>query len=267
MLRDDIDPSEPPSGDATPDANARDRALARASRARLLWLRFATEFGVIFLGVTLGLLADDWRLSREDRQDEARALSEFLADLEADSSSLSGLQMNLDIHDTSGMWVHQHLDDFESDPDSAALMLLAIFEWEAYQAPQATYAGLRSSARLALIRDPNLRRGLTHYYEERQPHLIQYYEAYNALWVDFRRAISRDVRFSYSPQAKSFSEFQGAELLLTTPWADFPTDPMVRYYIDEMGVLAAIASVAIAEAQVENARLRAAIRSQLRPAG
>lgn len=262
-MKDSIDHSEPQPSDAALNADVPDRALGRTSPARLPWLRFAAELGIIFLGVTLGLVADDWRRSREDRRDEARALSELLADLAADSIGLADLQRLLGVHDTSAMWIHQHLDDSESDPDSAALMMLAIYNMETYQAPRATYAGLRSSARLALIRDLDLRRGVTHYYEERQPYLIQYYETYRSLWAEFRRVVSSDVRLSYSPEARSFGEFQGAELLITTPWADFPTDASVQYYIDELGVIAAIASVVIGDVQLENARLRAAIRSQL----
>lgn len=262
-MKHDLDRPEGRSPEPAASSGPPPRDAARPWVARLPWARLAAEFGVIFLGVTLGLFADDWRQSQEDREDERRALYELLADLEADSIDLDSLQVSMEVHDASAMWVHQHLGEPEVDSASAALRLAALYPWQAYQAPQATYAGLRSSGRLVLIRDDDLRRSITYYYEERQPYLLQFYETYSDFWLAFRNAASLDVRLVYPSQAKTYGDFERATFHLTTPWDQFPTDPTIRYYVDEIGGLASVIVARIGDVQQENTQLRALIRSQL----
>ena len=262
-MTDDQDRTEvrPPPPPGTSGSPLRD--LPRPWLSRLPWVRLAAEFGVVFLGVTMGLLADDWRQTREDRKDETRALTELLADLEADSVGLDSLLVNLEGHDASAMWVRQHRGEPNVDSASAARRLAALYPWQAYQAPQATYAGLRSSNRLVMIRDGEVRRGITYYYEQRQPYLLSLYETYGEIWMAFREAASWDVGLVYPPNTTRYGNLQDATFHLTTPWNKFPTDPRIWYLIDELGVLASVIVARVGDVQREGTQLRAMIRSEL----
>lgn len=242
-------------------------APSRARGVRLPWIRLAAELAVIFLGVTLGLLADDWRQSRDDRQAERQALGELLADLEADSVGLGLLRQALVVDDRSAMWLRNNLGQPGTDPDSAVGPLTSIYIFQTYQAPRATYAGLRSSGQLVLIRDDGLRRAVTRYYEERQPYVMGFYEAYSDFWLPFRKAASRDWILDYAPESSTYSFIDpGAEpprLRRLTPWQQLPSDPYFMYYLDELGVLSSVSATRIGEVLVENAEIRGAIRDHL----
>ena len=52
------------------------------------WKKIVAEFLAIFTGVVLGLLANNWRQTRQDRVQESFALQEIVSDLQADSAEL-----------------------------------------------------------------------------------------------------------------------------------------------------------------------------------
>ena len=70
------------------------------ARTAIPWFRVGVEFLVIFAGITLSLLADDWRQERGERALEDIALREIAADLAADMSELEGLQRSSARHDS-----------------------------------------------------------------------------------------------------------------------------------------------------------------------
>jgi len=86
---------------------------------RIPWIRLLAEFAVIFMGITLSLLADDWRQSRSDLEDERRALQALLVDLAGDSVVLGELQSQAVTHDRAAMWLYQRMGDPGNDADSA----------------------------------------------------------------------------------------------------------------------------------------------------
>ena len=183
-------------------------------------------FSVIFLGITLSLLADDWRQQLADREDEVRALEELLADLRADSADLEDLRRQMARHDRDAMWVFQRLGQSGVDADSAIIRLRSIHNLSLYQAPRATYAGLRSTGRLVLIQDEVLRRDIIRYYEERQPYLVQFYEAYGDVWSQFGEAEARDTELFYPAGSESF--YGGSGFRLTRPWRDVSNRSALR---------------------------------------
>lgn len=58
-------------------------------RARKLMLRYGTELVVIFLGITLGFLFDEWRQERQERREEAQLLRVVKAELELKEAELA----------------------------------------------------------------------------------------------------------------------------------------------------------------------------------
>lgn len=229
---------------------------------RLPWLRLVAEFGVIFLGVSLSLLADDWRQSRIDGHEEIGALEELLSDLQADYADLDSVRTDLMRHERDGAWVFQRLGQAGVDADSVALRLASLHELNLYKAPRATYTGLRSSGRISLIRDRDLRRAMVQYYEERQPYLLQFRETYSDLWVAFTDAIALDAEVYY-PDGVEGSFLQGLAFRLKRPWVDIPSDSSFRYKFTTMGILASILTVRYGEALNENEALQASIRASL----
>lgn len=163
---------------------------------RIPWVRLLAEFGVIFLGVSLSLLADDWRQSRTDRTDERMALTELLADLRADSADMGSLRIGAQDDAKAALWIYQSLGEDDLNQDSLAANLRTIYDWYVYKAPRATYAGLRSTGRLTLIQDDQLRREITTYYEERQPYITEFYEGSGDLWLILRESVARDVEWN-----------------------------------------------------------------------
>lgn len=231
---------------------------------RIPWVRLVAEFGVIFLGVTLSLLADDWRQSRTDRADERMALEELLADLEADSADMGGLRGGAEGDAKAALWIYQGLGENDVDPDSLSANLRTIYNWYVYSATRATYAGLRSTGRLTLIQDDQLRRKVTTYYEERQPLITGFYETSGDVWRTLREAFARDVEWNLGERAETFSS--GAAYIrmrLKRPWSEMPTDPLLRHHLEIFGILAEVIAMTSAQVLGENADLRASIQHAL----
>ena len=232
---------------------------------RLPWVRLVAEFGVIFLGVTVGLLADDWRQSREDRADERSALEEMLADLEADAEGISAFAGEMRDDDINAFWIRMRLGRADVSVDRAATAIRRIFNNYTYSPPRATYAGLRSTGRLVLIQDDAIRRRVTRYYEEEQDRLIWYYQAHNDYWRGFREAVGQDWVLEYPEDQRDYTPREGIGfgLRLQMPWAEFPTDPKALYYLDEMGVIATVARGNAASVLESNFELQELIRGHL----
>ena len=144
------------------------------------WARYFAEFVVIFLGVSLSFFAEDLRENRRDRQDERASLvrlrsnlteSDFRNEVTRANQSRSGIERLLAARDSApppadslGAWLS----------DAAACTPIVVNRSE--------YESLRSSGRLNLLEDADLRRLLT-----------AHYERYNAV-LELSR---RDCDFSY----------------------------------------------------------------------
>jgi hypothetical protein len=243
----------------TPDLVSSEGQAPAAWIRRLPWMRLVAEFGVIFLGITLSLMADDWRLSRVDRETERQSLQELFADLEAESSNLESFRDETATHDRDATWLFHRLGDARTDVDSALVRIQSLHSAVGFEAPSAAYEGIRSTGRLGLIRDDALRRQIVEYYEEVQPDLLGLYEAYGDIWFAFTEALAADLQ--YTPNGETF--FGGRGFQLTRPWPDVPTDPMLRFRLSTMGVLAAVLSNGAKQVLGQNADLRDSIRAFL----
>ena len=135
-----------------------------------LWPRLLGEFFVIVFGVLVALAADSWNDSRLDRVDEA----EYLARLEsAVVNDTANFRFILDWMDRKETGLRR-LDALLSSPGAVAdpdtlvadLTAAANFGWNVGPlAETATFEDLRSSGRLSLIRNRNLRGQVIRYYE------------------------------------------------------------------------------------------------------
>jgi hypothetical protein len=209
---------------------------------RLPWVRLLAEFGIIFLGITLSLLADDWRSARLDRVEERVALAELLSDLAADEVELSTLSKGAALHDRDAWWIFDRLGEQSVDEDSAGARFTSVHYSLDYEPINATYEGLRSTGRLALIRNEDLRRSIVRYFEERQEYIFGFVETYGDIWLAFTESAAPDIERAYSESATSFAPDDPSRrgMILLRPWAEIPSDPMFRYRISTMGTLAAV---------------------------
>lgn len=233
--------------------------------SRLPWLRLLAEFGVIFLGITLSLMADDWRQSRIDREAERHSLQEVLADLTADSANLDDLRRHMARHDRDAAWLYSRLGEVGVNADSAVVQIRSLHDAPRYQARSAAYVGIRSTGQLGLIRDDALRREIVEYYEEWQPYILGLHETYGDIWFTLTETVASDLEFS-AGGAETFADtFGGGRVFrLARPWTEIPTDPMLGFRLSTLGVLAYVLSDRASAVLGENADLRASIRDRLR---
>ena len=98
-------------------------------RRMALVQRAAVEFLVIFAGVTLGLLADDWRQERQESLEAQRALLLLEDDLVRDSAELAGSRGVLRGHSAATAWIQRNWDRDVVHSDSAGYAFRAYLFW------------------------------------------------------------------------------------------------------------------------------------------
>lgn len=127
------------------------------------WIRYLAEFVVIFLGVSMSFVAEDLRENRRDHQAERASLerlltdltnSDFATELERSDESIAGIERILAARDS-----------VRPSADSLGLWLTAAVACTPSVVNRSEYESLRSSGRLSLLSDPDLRRLLTAHYE------------------------------------------------------------------------------------------------------
>lgn len=74
------------------------------------WTRIVAEFFLIFAGITLSLLADDWRQGLADGVEERSLLVSLAADLRADSTELAGTLNWAERHSRGAVWLILRLE-------------------------------------------------------------------------------------------------------------------------------------------------------------
>jgi hypothetical protein len=139
-------------------------------RWRILRLDWAYAFGeliIVTVGVFIALTINQWNDEREDRAEEADAISGILSDLEADSRWFDFVLDSLDDKKASLLRVRAALaagvtgDPHESLTDIADS---ANFGWSQGLANRSTYDDLLASGKLGVIADPGIRQGIASYY-------------------------------------------------------------------------------------------------------
>jgi len=228
---------------------------------RVPWVRLLAEFAVIFLGITLSLLADDWRQSRNDLVAERRALQELLVDLAGDSVLLGELLSQTETHDRAAMWLYQRVGDPRVEADSVIEQLGATQGFDVYNLLRASYTGLLSTGQLGVIQDEALRGKIITYYEDLQPEVLTFHDIYYDVWYPFRELAGPDYEWVYASDAEVFQSSVGARL--RRAWSEVSSDPSFVFRLREVGVVANVVSELASEALAKNADLRAAIHSRI----
>ena len=133
--------------------------------------RLSLEALAIFLGVSGGFLADDYRDYRNDRQEELEILAEMLDDLALDSADLAPvLQKSVSRLQRMTWLINEARQPGVSNESIVAVLdAQAADRFLSFEAVSFTYSSLRSTGGLGLIRDRRLRRAIVLYFEDFQP--------------------------------------------------------------------------------------------------
>lgn len=140
-----------------------------AGQKGISWSRIISEFVVIVFGVLTALAADGWNDARLQRIEEAEYLKRLQADVQHDTAQHGYIIEFMDQKETSLRRLNALLTaQTFSEADTASLLLhlanASNFGWNVGPlARRATYEDLRSSGKLGLIRDPELRGDVINY--------------------------------------------------------------------------------------------------------
>jgi hypothetical protein len=129
--------------------------------------RYVAEFFVIFLGVWLSLLAEQWRQGREDLGAERLALEGMVQDLGLDLLDLTSNVNRARPALESASWLGERRRVRGVSDDSVAAALTELGPCSFPQWNTSQYSTLKSSGGLNLIRTPGLRTQISEYYETR----------------------------------------------------------------------------------------------------
>ena len=227
------------------------------------WKRASVEFLVIFIGITLSLIADDWRQSQEEMRREKSALTEMLADLQADSVDLASMLGSAQRWDQGAVWLLKNAETWDLPEDSVRAGIRPLFFSSLYQPLRSAYTGLRSSGQLWLIRDEDIRRLVVNYYEVSQPYMLQFTEAAGPYYqMPFLEA-SRESNFFTDDSAATSLRAESGRLELRKPWGEIAGDPVFFSTVTSLGLFGATFALRIPGVLEKNGDLRREIREYL----
>jgi hypothetical protein len=130
--------------------------------------KLALEAFAIFLGVTAGFLAEDYREYRNEREREREVLEQIVRDLNLDAEDITPIVERSRAVAAAATWLHNNVRRSDVPLDSVVLVLNAMPAVYSYEAANAAYAGLKGAGDLDLIRDADLLNELFYYFEDRQ---------------------------------------------------------------------------------------------------
>jgi hypothetical protein len=205
-------------------------------------LRLVSEAVVIFAGVGLALLADDWRETRGDRDEAMRSLELIERDLERDSAQIAEGIAEMSSDAEASRWLLAHWEGV--DPDSSSLFgqLVALRASARPAFSRAGFEGLRASNGIRLLRNDALRDSLLYYYEVTQPQFTEYY--FEVVWP--RRGL---VNEALAPHLRTFRLADGGGLTLRTSWSEITADPAVEHHLASYHGAIAYSATALRELQ------------------
>lgn len=230
-------------------------------RSRVPWLRVMAEFLVIFAGVTLSLLADDWRQRQGDRAQETALLAGMHADLAADSANISSVWQRGETWERAAVRLRLRMESSDDLPPDSVFAYLQPVVWRTtYQPVTATYASLKAGGGLmALIRDVELRRLIAAYYEVYQPAAVDNY----AVAIASNDKL-RSYRFWEVPLVDTTSRYWPVrQFRLTREWTHVAGDLGFRGSVFELGVVGGDMATTFGSLLERNQTLRAAINRAL----
>ena len=178
--------------------------------------RYGVELLVVFVGVWLGLLAEGVRETRRDRADEIVSLGRIAEDLEQTARDMSG---NLGRAER-GANAATGLLGFEPSMvagDTLRSYLCDLRALSILAARSAEYRSLIGAGRIGIIRDEEIRRGVTEFYEY-LPVLAIVHDREARLLDDAMRSIEAHVRVGAGSESSPCITLLGtAEEVLHAP--------------------------------------------------
>lgn len=193
---------------------------------------FVKEGLVIFAGVLVALVADDFRTNRAEIEDARESLRIIAEDLRRDSFAIADARESAAQHEAAMRWAFENRDNPTPDPDSVAALVGTIENNAIIPAfSRAGYDGLRAENRLDLIADGQLRRRLSRYYEVLQPDNADYSR------IVYERREGLLTAWSPHIEFKSFlaDGENPREVGLRGPWSDLTSDAPVMARISRYG--------------------------------
>ncbi len=229
------------------------------STNKIPFKRLSLEVLAIFLGVTAGFLADDYRDYLNDRRREREILGQLLHDLALDSTDIAPIIPHSIARAEAMLWLNNRAQAPYPSNDSVNLVLTSIRGgmFFTYEPSALTYSGLKASGDLGLIRDAALRDTVVYYFEDRQPVLEQNNARAVDAELDWRAALAAYVETQSTSSLRRYPE------LRVTDGVGLFRDPALRNATILMGSLYSF-QVTNARSMLEiNASLKAAIRRSL----
>lgn len=136
-----------------------------AESRKLPSARYAIEFAVIFLGVWLGLMAENYREYRQERADEQVSLQRLIDDLGHDVSDINGNLQRTEASHQAARWILARADRLDVPRDSLAHYLTRLQFTSLFIPNTSEYSALKGAGRINIIENEDLRQGLTQLYE------------------------------------------------------------------------------------------------------
>lgn len=130
-------------------------------------VRYGLEFGVVFVGVWLSLVAESMRQAQIEARAERASLIRLAQDLEADIVDLEGNLARQTRQLGAANWLASQRGKENVDKSGIADALFKLPPCNVFVQNTAEYTMLLSSGELRLIRDNELRRQITDLYETR----------------------------------------------------------------------------------------------------
>lgn len=138
------------------------------------WGKVLLEVLIVVVGIFIGLQVDDWNQARIDRADIAEYLERIQKDLKRDAEFYSFLADEAR-YKRDGLAALRRILGEDGLPDESPNRFFELVEdtssigWEFPEVQNVTFLDLQSSGKLALIKDAELRRQLSFFYQE-SPH-------------------------------------------------------------------------------------------------
>ena len=233
--------------------------MRKMARSSLPWKRIFVEFVAIAAGVFLGLLADDYRDFRKEREAEQEYLHLFERDLDRDLQALEITRNGIKSQADGAQLVHIAIGQTDIPNDSVEKALSVLFFTWTYEQQRATFLSLRDSAELRIIENPLLRSALTDYYEISQTSLQEdYLTNYRLAHQRLRVGLGRHVRFLPAEEFEALwplpDDLRFAKLL--TPFSELRDDVSFMNDIAEVGARGFELLDEIKRLETENGKLR-----------
>lgn len=222
------------------------------------WTRITAEFLAIFAGVTLSLLAEDWRQDREDRKREVEFLSEVSLDLAQDSVELGALLSQMEAWDAASLWVNRNVDRNSVPRDSVFRHLRRFGIISFYQPVRSGYLGLRDAGLLHVLRDGEVRRGIVDYYEVQQPYMEQFFGLVHESWARWYRVSAPHIDW-VAPEDRESMWVTVRNGVVTSEWKEILADDAMRGHMDWAGLIGGNTASRIRRVLGRNSSLRQSI--------